>query len=311
VSAFAVFLTQFHHLPYQRTADLLASVAGIALSPGTIYTLVQEAAARLAAPVAAIGEALVKQTVAHADETGVRIGGKRHWLHVLRATVLTFFAVHAQRGREALAAIGLLARFRGILVHDHWSAYAGYDCTHAYCNAQHLRELIAMAETYPRRRWPQALIDVLCEANAATKLARAAGFAALPSLMVEDFFTRYDAILAEAIRQHPPAVRPRGQRCRVKQTPAHNLITRLQTHRDEVLRFITDLQVPFDNNLAERDIRMPKLKHKVSGGFRALAGAQAFATIRSYLSTLQKQSIDIYQALVLTFQGQPPMPRLD
>jgi len=91
VSAFAVFLTPFHHLPYQRTADLLASVAGIALSPGTIYTLVQEAAARLAAPVAAIGEALVKQTVAHADETGVRIGGKRHWLHVLRATVLTFF----------------------------------------------------------------------------------------------------------------------------------------------------------------------------------------------------------------------------
>ncbi|MFZ1539622.1 MAG: transposase [Chromatiaceae bacterium] len=175
VSAFAVFLTQFHHLPYQRTADLLASVAGVALSPGTIYTLVQEAAARLTATVAAIGEALVKQTVAHADETGVRIGGKLHWLHVLSATLLTFFAVHAQRGREALAAIGLLARFRGILVHDHWSAYAGYDCTHAYCNAHHLRELIAMAETYPRRRWPQALIDVLCEANAAIKLAWACG----------------------------------------------------------------------------------------------------------------------------------------
>lgn len=311
VSAFAVFLTQFHHLPYQRTADLLASVAGMALSPGTIYTLVQEAAARLAAPVAAIGEALVKQTVAHADETGVRIGGKLHWLHVLSATCLTFFAVHAQRGRQALAAIGLLARFRGMLVHDHWSAYAGYDCTHAYCNAHHLRELIAMAETYPRHRWPPALIDLLCEANAATKLARAAGFAALPSLMVEDFCTRYDAILAAAIRQHPRAVRPPGQRRRVKQTPAYNLITRLQAHRDAVLRFITDLQVPFDNNLAERDIRMPKLKHKVSGGFRALAGAQAFATIRSYLSTLQKQSIDVYQALVLTFQGQPPMPRLD
>ena len=311
VAAFAVFLTQFHHLPYQRTADLLASVAGIALSPGTLYTLVQEAAARLAAPVAAIGEALIKQTVAHADETGVRIAGKLHWLHVLSATCLTFFAVHAQRGRQALAAIGLLAHFRGILVHDHWSAYAGYDCTHAYCNAHHLRELIAMAETYPRRRWPQALIELLCEANAATKLARAAGFAALPRLMIEDFFTRYDDLLTTAASQHPRAARPPGQRRRVKQTPAYNLITRLQAHRDEVLRFITDLQVPFDNNLAERDIRMPKLKHKVSGGFRAVAGAQAFATIRSYLSTLQKQSIDVYQALVLTFQGQPPMPRLD
>jgi transposase len=177
VSAVAVFLTQFPHRPYPRTADLLARVAGIALSPGTIYTLVQ-AAARLAAPVAAIGEALIKQTVAHADETGVRIGGKRHGLQVLSATCLTFFAVHAQRGRQALAAIGLLARCRGMLVHDHWSAYASYDCTPAYGNAHHLRELIAMAETDPRRRWPQALIDLRCEANAATKRARAAGFAA-------------------------------------------------------------------------------------------------------------------------------------
>jgi transposase len=129
--------------------------------------------------------------------------------------------------------------------------------------------------------------------------------------MIEDFCTHYDDLLITAASQHPRAVLPPGQRRRVKQTPAYNLITRLQAHRDEVLRFITDLQVPFDNHLAERDIRMPKLKHKVSGGFRAVAGAQAFATIRSYLSTLQKQSIDVYQALVLTFQGQPPMPRLD
>ncbi|MBK8640379.1 MAG: transposase [Chromatiaceae bacterium] len=196
--------------------------------------------------------------------------------------------------------------------HDHWSAYASYDCTHAYGNAHHLRELIAMAETYPRRRWPQALIDLLCEANAATKLARAAGFAALPSLMVEDFFTRYDDLLITAASQHPRAVRPPGQRRRVKQTPAYNLITRLQAHRDEVLRFITDLQVPFDNHLAEARYPHAEAQAPVLRWLPRRGGCPGLCHHPFLpLATLQKQSINVYQALVLTFQGQPPMPRLD
>ena len=141
-------------------------------------------------------------------------------------------------------------------------------------------------------------------------MARAAGLAALPGPLIEDFFTRYDALLAEGARCHPRRTGPPGRRGRVKQTPAYNLIGRLRDHRDEVLRFVTDLRVPFDNNQAERDIRMPKLKQKVSGCFRSEEGAHAFATIRSYLSTLRKQSVDPYQALVMTFQGNPPMPRL-
>jgi transposase len=123
-------------------------------------------------------------------------------------------------------------------------------------------------------------------------------------------FDRYDALLAAGARHHPRRTGPPGRRRRVKQSPAYNLIARLREHRDAVLRFVTDLPVPFDNNQAERDIRMPKLKQKVSGGFRSDTGAQDFATIRSYLSTLRKQSIDTYQALVMTFQGNPPMPRL-
>jgi transposase len=118
------------------------------------------------------------------------------------------------------------------------------------------------------------------------------------------------ALLAEGARCHSRRTGPPGQRGRVKQTPAYNLIGRLRDHRCEVLRFITNLRVPFDNNQAERDIRMPKLKQKVSGGFRSEQGAHAFATIRSYLATLRKQSADPYQALVMTFQGNPPMPRL-
>jgi transposase len=154
------------------------------------------------------------------------------------------------------------------------------------------------------------LTALLCEANEATVMARAAGLAALPGPLIEDYFDRYAAILAEAARHHPRRTGPPGSRRRVKQTPAYNLIARLREHRDAVLRFITDLRVPFDNNQAERDARMPKLKQKVSGCFRSEEGARAFATIRSYLSTLRKQSVNTYQALVMTFQGNPPMPRL-
>lgn len=309
VAAVAVYLTQYQQLPDRRTAELLQALAATALSPATVCAMVREAAARLTAPVAAIGQALVGQAVAHADETGLRVAGALQWLQVLCTATLTFDAVHAKRGRDALAAIGLLASCRGILVHDHGSAYAAYTCQHAFCNAHHLRGLIAVAETYPRLAWPQQLIALLCEANEATRLAREAGLAALPGPMVEDFFDRYEALLAEGARCHPRRSAPPGRRQRVKQSPAYNLITRLHEPRDAVLRFITDPRVPFDNNQAERDIRMPKLQQKVSGCFRGEDGAQAFAIIRSYLSTLRKPSVDAYQALVMTFQGNPPMPQ--
>nr|WP_295409028.1 transposase [uncultured Thiocystis sp.] len=196
------------------------------------------------------------------------------------------------------------------MVHDHWRASLSTAAEQAFCNAHPLRELIALAEADPVPPWPRRLIARLCEANDTAIAARAAGFAALPSLLVEDVFRRYDAILADAACFHPRRRPPPGSRRRVKQTPAVNLIERLRTQREGVLRFVTDLRVPFDNNLAERDLRMPKLKQKVSGCFRSTEGAEAFATVRSYLSTLRKQSVDLYQALVMTFQGQPPMPRL-
>ena len=310
LSALGVYLTHYQHLPYQRSAELISSLVGIDLSPGTLVTLGREAADQLVAPVAAIGQAVVRSAVAHADETGLRVAGTLHWLHVLCTTALTVYAVHAKRGAKALTDIGLLNDFRGILVHDHWRAYLSTEADHAFCNAHHLRELIAIAEADPVLSWPKRLIALLCEANDATIAARGAEFDELPRPMVDDIFIRYDAILADAACFHPRRRSPPDSRRRVKQTPAYNLIERLRTHRDEVLRFVTDLRVPFDNNLAERDLRMPKLKQKVSGCFRSTEGAEAFATVRSYLSTMRKQSVDIYQALVLTFQGQPPMPKL-
>jgi transposase len=310
VLALAVHLTQYQLLPYHRTADLLAEVAGIAMAPATIHAAVMAAATRLAAPVQAIQAALVRAAVAHADETGLRVGGDLHWLHVFSTDSLTAYLAHPKRGREALSAFGLLERFSGTLGHDHWRAYDQHTGYHGFCNAHHLRELIGIEEAFPDQAWASRMIDFLGEAKAAADQARAQGLAALPAPALEAFRHRFDAILDHGERRNPPRTHPTGTRGRIKQSPAYNLIVRLRRRRDDVLRFLADLRVPFDNNQAERDVRMPKLKQKVSGGFRSTAGAEAFATIRSYLSTLRKQSANLYQSLVMAFQGSPPMPRL-
>jgi transposase len=211
LSAVAVYLTHYQLLPYRRSAELLGVLAGIALSPATLVNMGREAAARLAAPVAAIGQAAVRSAVAHADETGMRVAGALQWLHVLCTSVLTFYAVHAKRGAAALTGIGLLDGFRGILVHDHWRAYLSTPAQHAFCNAHHLRELIALAEADPVLSWPKRLIALPYEANDATSAARAAGLQALPGPVVEDFFTRYDSILADGAfftSAAPPATGP-------------------------------------------------------------------------------------------------------
>ena len=157
------------------------------------------------------------------------------------------------------------------------------------------------------------MIALLCQANAL--VGEAQDLKALPTGDVERLRTRYDTILTEAEAEaeagNPPRPRRPGTRGRIKQSPAGNLIRRLREHRNEVLRFLTDLRVPGDNNPAERDLRMPKPQQKVSGCFRSEIGVDAFAILRSCLSTRRKQSDDIFNSLVLTFQGQPPMPQLE
>jgi transposase len=170
--------------------------------------------------------------------------------------------------------------------------------------------LIGLVEGFPEQSWAAPMIGLLCEAKEAADHARDQGLAALPALALEQFQAHYDTILTRGEALNPRHTQRTGTRGRIKQSSAYNLLGRLRERRDDTLRFLTDLRVPFDNNQAERDVRMPKVKQKVSGGFRSPEGAAAFATLRSYLSTLRKQSADLFQALVLTFQGAPPMPRL-
>jgi len=192
-------------------------------------------------------------------------------------------------------------------VHDCWKPYWPLDCVHALCNAHLLRELVFLLET-TGQAWNKHMIDLLMDANKACEAARQPNEKALAPGRVKQILADYQAILREGEAAHPEAPRTVLQRGRVKQTPAFNLLRRLREHADEVLLFVSDLAVPFTNNLGERALRMPKVKQKISGCFRTLKGAENFAIIRSYLDTLLKQGHNLIEALRLTFQGQPPQP---
>lgn len=304
LKAAAVHLTQHHMLPAQRTADLMGDLGGLPLSDATVLAAVAAARERLEPTVTAIGQAIVAAPIVHADETGLRVDGKLHWLHVLATGLLTWMGIHPKRGKKALEAFGLLTSFIGTLIHDGWKPYRDLVCQHALCNAHHLRELTYLFEEMGQS-WAKRLIGMLVDA--CHEVTAAGG--PLAADRIAHFRSRYWEIIAEGEAANPRAP-PSGKRGRTRQSKAVNLLHRLRTYADDVLRFMTDPGVPFTNNLAEQAVRMPKVKQKVSGCFRTLTGAQSFCIVRSYLDTLRKQGAHLFHALTLTFQGNVPQPRL-
>jgi len=303
IKAAVVHLTHQHMMPVARTGDLTGDLFGLTLSDATVLAINEEARALLAPTVVAMGEALKTAPVAHADETGMRVAGKIHWLHVLATATLTWIGSHVNRGRKAFDAFGILPAFVGTLIHDGWKPYRDLACTHGLCNAHHLRELTYVFEEMGQA-WAKRLIDLLVEA--CHEVAAAGG--PLPEHRITHYRSAHARILAEGEADNPRAP-PSGKRGGTKQSKALNLIDRLRVHADDVWRFMTDHNVPFSNNTAEQAVRMPKVKQKISGGFRTPSGLETFCTIRSYLATLHKQGANLFHALTLTFQGNPPQPR--
>jgi len=309
--AIALALTQQHLLPYNRARAVLRDVLGCAMTEGTLATLVQDAAARLADVEAAIADALRAGALQHNDETSLSVRGKRWWLHTASTARLTHYGVHPKRGVEATDALGLLPGFRGTSVHDGWAPYRRYPCRHALCNAHHLREL-AWVEEQDGQSWATGMAALLRAIKAAVDTARAAGSPRLPARARATFRHRYACVIVAGLAANPPpppdAAPPR--RGRRTQSKAKNLLDRLQ-RTDEVLAFMEDFAIPFDNNQAERDVRMVKVQQKVSGTFRSVQGAHAFARIRGYLSTLRKQDYPLLPALESLFRGHPLVPCLE
>ncbi len=311
VRALAVYLVEQQHLPLGRVQQLLADLLGMRLARGTLVGWVQQAARVLEPVERQIKAALCQAPVLHHDETGVRRAGQLAWAHVTSTSRLTHYAIHTKRGHEAMDAIGILPTYRGVSVHDGWDSYGVYTaCRHALCNVHHLRELTFLEEEY-QQGWASDLKALLREMKAATDRARTGGQRHLAPEVYADFLERYQALLKAGLAANPPPPdeeRRPGQRGRLAQTPARNLLERLLLQQHEVLAFLDDLAIPFDNNQAERDLRDLKVQQKVSGCFRSEWGADAYATIRGYLATLRKQGQALLAALDTVFAGQPLYP---
>jgi transposase len=307
IGAMAIYLTTQQLLPRGRTAEVLADLVDVQMSQGTLARLIKHTALLLKPVEELIKAALNQAKVRHHDETGLYVKGQRLWLHVTCTPTLTHYQAHASPGHDALDAIGLLAHFTGTSVHDAWSAYFLYGCQHSLCCVHILRELTFLSHELGFW-WAQKMILLLIQMKKATDQGRALGQTRLLAEEVLALKTQYVRLLDEGDQVHPRAPTPPGKRGKAKQHPARNLLDRLRKHQDAVLAFLYDLAVPFDNNLAERDIRMVKVQQKVSGTFRSDDGPVSFSRIRGYLSTLRKQGLPLFSALEATLRGQPLLP---
>lgn len=307
IKVHAVYLSQFQLLPYNRIVDYFSDQLEIPVSEGSIYNFNVEAFNLIESTGA---ESIIKQRLQegellHADETGINIGGKSHWLHVASNQLWTYFYAHKKRGTEAMEEAGILPAFRGVLCHDHWKPYYVFlVCLHALCNAHHLREL-ERAWEQDGQAWAKAMQKLLKGIN---KAVRDAG-GSLPVCDVKCYREQYQAILKEGDLECPPpdeTSRKPGQRGRLKRSKARNLLERLRDFEDDTLRFMENDIVPFTNNQGENDIRMTKVHQKISGCFRSMKGAQMFCRIRGYISSCRKQSVSATTALSSLFAGELP-----
>jgi len=306
--AFCTYLLNYQLLPFERTGELLHTLCGYHPGGGTLQSMLEQAHTTLEPIEQAIKAAVRTSPVSHGDETSIRVDGQTQWLHVFSSLLYTYYYWSQHRGQKAHQADGTLPEYHGILMHDAYRSYFGYGYTHALCNAHLLRELQALYETDPTQRWAWQLRRLLRLAWTWVKRVQARGATHLADPLRDRMVALFEQIVLRADRHNPAAQRQPGQRGRVAQSPARNLIDRLLQHQAAYLRFLTDFRVPFDNNLAERDLRMSKLQQKISGCFRTPRGTDLFCRIRGYISTLRKQGYQILPALLSLWSDTPFIP---
>lgn len=300
LKAFNVYLTQYQLLPFERTQEFYADLFGLSLSDGVLQESNATCYEGLAAIAHEIKDQITRSEVIHNDETGIRCERKTQWIHTNSTAEHTLYTIHPKRGRDALDAINILPTYPGVSVHDRYASYDSYRCEHALCNAHLLRDLQRVAED-EQRDWAIHMKDLLLDAKAFSEQH------VQPSSGLHELLSRYETILQTGLQAEPPPVARNiasGTRGKQAKSKSQLLLDVFQTRQAQILRFLLDPRVPFDNNQAERDLRMIKLKQKISGCFRTQKGAEIFCRIRSFISTVKKQHLPVFHSIVLVLQGQ-------
>lgn len=306
IKSLASYFNGYQFIPLERTCEIFEDLFNHSISEATVL----QANATLSNRVKPVNEAIKQQLIdsdaVNFDESGLRVDGKLHWLHVAGTSHLTCYEMHERRGKKAMDDAGILPKFSGVSVHDHWKPYFGYEnCEHSLCNAHHLRELKFVHEQY-QQKWAVKMGDLLIRIKRSVDETRKRSDSLDPP-KIKEFEEQYDAIVEEGLKLNPAPQKTR-KRGRVKQTPPKNLLDRLKAYKLETLRFMHNFNIPFDNNQAERDVRMIKVKQKVSGCFRTFEGAEMFCGIRGYISTVRKNECKVIDAIQDAFEGKPFTP---
>ncbi len=302
IKAHSVYMSQFQLVPYNRICDYFADQLQIPIGEGSIFNFNKEAWQLLGDFENLTKAELAASNLAHADETGININGKRHWLHGLSNDLWTLYHPHEKRGTDAMNEMSVLPVFKGILCHDHWKPYYKYECDHALCNAHHLRELTRSWEQ-DGQKWALEMKTFLETTHRAVSDAGGA----LDAEISLKYRQKYRDLIKKAEVECPEPERPKkGKRGRIKKSKSRNLLERLRDFENDTLRFMDTEYVPFSNNMAENDIRMTKVQQKISGCFRSIEGAKIFCRVRGYLSTCRKHGISSTEALRSLFDGKLP-----
>ncbi len=296
IQAMAVYLRNFQLIPLNRSIQLFKDLFKVSISEGSLVNMTTRCANRLSGFTEAVKEQLRKSDVIHNDETGINIAGKLHWLHTAGNKNWTYLMPHEKRGGDAIEEMGILTEFKGVSVHDFWKPYEKYKCSHAYCNAHILRELIFIFER-KSQKWAGDMIALLLEIKKEVDYSK---YNSLSEKNTTLYLQKYNKIL-EAGYEKNPDPKQKNKRGRPKKGKALSLVLRMDNYSTDILRFMSDSNTPFDNNLAERDLRMVKVREKISGTFRNIERVHDYCKIRSFISTVQKQKKDVFSLLLTCF----------
>jgi len=302
IKGLMVYMHHYQLLPFDRNRQFFEDIFKQKLSVATIQLAASHAFERLEKSEEHTKEILANEPLLHADETGFRVNKTIHWMHVASTKKLTHYGAHIKRGKEAVEKINILPKFKGVLVHDHLKSYFQYGNHNALCNAHHLRELTFIQERY-KHKWAEKMEGLLIRIKTAVEAHFKQTGDPLPKERQQFYWTRYTNILYDGMRDECPR-KPKLKKGPVGQTKARNLLERLRRFDKSTLAFMYNPSIPFDNNQAERDIRMMKVQQKISGCFRSGAGIERFCRIRGYISTARKQGISILTALQKAMQDQ-------